>query len=954
MFYNSTRITQLNAHKKIVKMENVVSEIQYNAENMQFQKDWLNTLFDREIGNQLQKYRNAVKSYNEDASSRLQNIIAILDNKYNELYVEIRDNFNKYKDKLVTDFNEFDNATTNQLQAMIVDISEYENDIKKSIEALEKFTLNDMDAKISKIRGYYKDETERTKKEIEQKIEALQQKEGIDGFQILKQYEAMVKDLKEKLNLNINVKSLAFSHDAFKNIRDMLYLFKEGMNHARKKLLGIQSVSSTNITAFIKRERNLMTEYKTDCDKHTKEINEIKHLLQIEEQATEKDVSELSDLKEENETQFLTEYSDKQTEYENLKEKNKSECKKLKSKVLPQKSAADTEIKAMLQRFDEEEKDQVSANKIAQDGIAKRVESALETVAKLKEKNEMSLKYEKENGIMYSEQRSVEMDQTAMSLHRDFLATQASLNEIIKAQSEKLPAARLRLKQYNEYEKEKNKLQETLTKLLNMLSRNENDSEDNDSINHCKDLIKKILDEEAAVTKNANDKIAQHEAEFEAKCNEYSREEDEKTKEALENIREEYKSYEGKPEQEEREYYQSLVSEYDSIVISPGNEAEQKAEYKSLMVKKKDLLFSVINQKEALLNEFTREFSAEDERFQSSLVKSFTQENTSTMEPDHLRDEFNRKIKILEDELHVLTDQLQSLVCVNQTKIEEIDDSEEAKKLRTEIRNLMKSMNEQVVSKEEEIKSLVEQDRIKYKELELEALKRVTDEEESERNKINGREKQIQKLEHDLESVNAVFDQNSEFARRSFEMNKEIITKRSSEQISVINNQIEALKKAMIEREAQVNKEADEMRVKLVNSAFELSTNVENKLCAMRDKRDSFIDQYNKVINEQRERVESLKEAYRNRPLGKKEKMIIDELSKKKEYLDEVSKTEAKTIKRFVSINLNQENNFNKRFGNKLNVGKSDSMTRFKNSSRLSKIDPLPPVSIPVARSSFN
>ena len=119
------------------------------------------------------------------------------------------------------------------------------------------------------------------------------------------------------------------------------------------------------------------------------------------------------------------------------------------------------------------------------------------------------------------------------------------------------------------------------------------------------------------------------------------------------------------------------------------------------------------------------------------------------------------------------------------------------------------------------------------------------------------------------------------------------------------------------------------MIVKLVNSAFELSTNVENKLYAMRGKKGFFINQYSKVINEQRERVENPKEAYRNRQLGKKEKMIIDELSKKKKVHG------VKTIKRFVSININQENNFNKRFGNKLNFGKSDSMTRFKSSSRL-------------------
>ena len=126
-----------------------------------------------------------------------------------------------------------------------------------------------------------------------------------------------------------------------------------------------------------------------------------------------------------------------------------------------------------------------------------------------------------------------------------------------------------------------------------------------------------------------------------------------------------------------------------------------------------------------------------------------------------------------------------------------------------------------------------------------------------------------------------------------------------------------------------------------------------NEESAMWKKRDSFRDEYDKIIQEKEEKLNDLKESYKNRPLGEKEEMIMNELMSKKAYIEELSRIEAKIIKNYINLEKNQESEFNNRFGNNLKVGHiiSPNTKKLKTPTFVKK-DPLPP--LPDDQNSFS
>ena len=951
MQYDPKSILQSNVHKKIAKMEHVVSEMSYLMEFFHFQKEQLSKYYQKEIESIFLGYYNKIQAFNSDIDTQFQSLLQPIHNKYDKLYEDLYMDFAHFKDDLTHDMENYENKQIEQLNENANLVKNYSTKTQDFLKFVDEHSLESLKKKIDELNKKLQLDKEEIDKECENKCSQYQMKEEIDGLEILKAYEKMVADLKAKLCASSCQDPEIIA--ALRNIRDLIYFLKEGMRHARKKLLGIQSVSGSNITGFIQRKEKYIEAYKIEFEKNKKEENELMDQYKEMRNTSDREYNKYEEERNLKESEYYSEYNDIVNEFEMLKEKNQKEMEEAeeKSKTM---YGLHGEISDMKDGFMDEETDLESATKVSQESISRRIDLLIELIASTKEKNQKEIEQVKYDTIItkgvaedkHSEEKAQKEEEYKQEI-------EAFLKDLEKRKNE-AEEARERADRMVYLVSEKEDLQELIQKINLQFNEDikkietKNDNIENVDIENYKEIFHKEINE--AEMKN-NEIIKLMEEEMKKQIENKHIEYDDLLHHELEKIEHEYQNADCETEKIESEKYANLVKEFENLKIVDENQKlkDLDDEYESLIQRKKDLRDSRITQRTDLHTHFSTEMSNEDERYQQSLMSliSYEQDGGSSLFME-IRKQHENAIQPLNEEYNSLSDEFKRALPTHCEFSMVVENTEEVQKLREELRRVKKEKELKLHAKEIEIAALMSEDVNKNEEKKKEILDLVENQRINFESKTKARSENIEKMNASLANISVSYESNAEFAKREFELNWDILKKKGETKINVLKKQIEIIKESYEKRLTELPKERQEQRVKLDNYAFDYSNLVQTKLAALYEKRTAFINQYDSIIQERVDNINILKEAYKNKPLGEKEKQALDTLTQKKKYLDNLTQFEFKTVKKYVNLEKKQETDFNERFGNKLNVATLPiKNTKKRSNSSLYKSDPLPPLPSP-------
>ena len=914
---NKNDCLYFNSSKKIAQMAKVISEQSMRREEFFLEKETVYENYEKAIGDVFSEYEEKITSYNNEINDLFQKVNAKLQESVYAEYDKIMEDFNSVFGRLAEETeNAYQNASVDIVELKVF-LNKFANENTSQIETLSKNYEETLREKENEIAKKYQAEKAKKDREYELKCKTVVEKEEVDGYAILKQYESIVDELKTKFYSK--AKEDPRLKTILKNVRDCLMVLKEGVRHAQRRLLKLQSVSGSNITSFIQRRKVLIDEYKKEfetykekCDKNMNEDTEEEMMFRI-------NIEDMKRSREEKKSEYKNTCNKLKMSLESMKKANEIELKSYKDDS-SKETQVDSALVEMVDHFRSEERDLMKAAELSRVARAKKVEEAEEALNKVKKKNEEVM--EKLHSIQDEdhENYSIEIEATSMQYQRDTdeLAAQNKIIEGIAAQD--LPEFRKRVERYNELTKEKEELMKIKSELTVSIKKNVFVTD----MNTFNEIIMEERKENEAKEKEAKQKseyeIVTLEDKFISEYNSRVVELNTLRQSELAHIRNAYAMMTDNTEQKEMEKYELLKKQLDSISIPIIDESEQKAQLKMLQAKRKDIDSTIDNQKKAYIEEMRMAQVAEDERFQKALIE-LVQDSHDDSQQEALKEAAAKKMNMLEMEVYALNKRLLS---IRQDKlsydIQETDESDEVKEIRFNLSAARRESKKVIEDKEQSINEQREMDRKEFEGKKRE-IEFVTIQKEQHYNNLEAKDKQeLENFSETIEKKRYLLEKKFELAASQHEINMETSAKNFETQKAMLEKGAEDVQNAI-----KVNKKANEKELKDViekikGSIKDAEDHYDKQCTTMNEKKAVFIEQYDKAIAQRREKLAEIKEAYENRPFMPKEQKKFDELTSKKDYLDRTYDFESRTLKRYNVIGMNQEYTFNNRFGNTLTL----------------------------------
>ena len=919
---------EIDALKKVAQLSKLIQEQQFQREERVVEAEELKKYYQYKIDDLFIKYEKEMSTHINEASDLMLNASQ-----------ELQEYFYDENEKLVVDFNNVLEKMTPDLEGgytvLAAEFTELQSEINKisqnnlkNVDQMEDFITNEITNKVNEMEEKHKATILAKERELESKCKSYVEKEAIDGYAIIKQYEAMIEELKEKFYKQ--AKNDPRQQKILQNIRDCLLVLKEGIRHAQLRLLKLQSVSGSNITKLIQRRKVLIDDYQKDLNDYDAEMKAYRNEDGEEQTMHHVDIDDLITQRQKDKEENNKTIRQMKKSYEVMKSANEIEIKQY-EEIVKQNIQNMEDLKALEEQFQVEENDMKTASERSRETKNLNIALLERQIEEAKENNSKKLNELKKAKYIDKEKNSIEIEATNLQNESEIEETKAKNQYIIDNKAQYLPEFRERVKKYKELSSEKQTLSYELEQLKIISEDNDQPIDENTFKKRYSEREQKFQKERDDYKSRCEQEISNLEHNFNIDYEELEQNLKKQEDDEIQAIKDEYELWRSEKEKDYVTEFESLTKQLDQISIPIIDETEQKAQLKMLQVKKRDLSETVLNQKNVLFTEFKSVETKEEERHQQVLLEiiqdSMRQEGI-IREEDEIRQENQSICEPLEQLKTQLSNDFASLKREHKSIGDfRIEDEEGIQELRKELSRLKGECSNMIVKAQNDTLKQKEKDKEEFNEKKKEIENVTINQEESFKQRIAKNGEEIEKLTDTLQKTKEMHTRDIDFHHRQLNIQMELLTNKFNEQYKVRSNQIDILKKAMELKSQTFQEEIRSEKEKLEEKVHEITELLTQKMNAINDKKKAFLDEYEKIITERQNKLEQIKEAYKNKPLRPTDQQKFDQLTQKKEYLERMCNFESRTLVKYASMKVEQEESFNSRFGNNLIIAERQRAT---------------------------
>ncbi|EAY02360.1 hypothetical protein TVAG_054580 [Trichomonas vaginalis G3] len=921
---SAEELLKYNAHKKVAVTATVAGDQEYQRELLIFQKEYLDNFMDKEYSQISESYEKQMDKYNENIKTTITSIVQDLESKSLTFVTDSQIGMNNFVDSIEADVKKTESKIKSEITCFKNELSLLTNELTVQMASFAQGVAEDIKQKCFDIKVRHLQEIAEIDQNTDKKImEASAYKENQDESNQRKQYEAMVADLRSKFNSYPMDKK---QKEAVIELHNRLENMKEELNKLKTKLFNSMTIVSSNILGFKKRAHHAIDDYKTSIFEATENEKKASIELNNYDVNTNREIEELKYAQTLAEDDFQTIYNDLQVE----RKENKATYDDSVDQIT-KLDQTDAEVINYLENlktsFIDDEKDTRDAFSKLQQSISEKIESLTEKLSTNKEK--FADEIEKLN-----------------SDHENSKEKFSTENDLIEFQNESEITA-----ENKDFAEKNEKLQPLLLDFRERFAKYQNLSaikQDLDNqLNDAKTYFERLPPEEPYDTKpfqeifekniqanNAeeNDIVISNDAQINAVLSDYQLQMTkiknkylELQEEAFKEIQEKFKGIPDYATIDLETQFANLEKEFKSIIIGDTTVLEaRKKELQELRTQKSQVSNAIANEKASIIRNFRNEMITEDDRHQKALLNNLGMDYSDDQKLIDMRSSFEKRMKPLEEEEQKLTKEwasLQPKKSRDSSCLVDLTTDNEIFEMTEEMKRLKLEGDEKISQKNLEVQLSISN----AKEENAKLLKQFEEDNQNEINKLKEnkvkREQSIKSLQENLSKADDVASQRIAVYVKDYELAKSMMIQQNEEKKKSINDLIAGFKTSTYNSRLEFEQKFSEAHHSLEENAFNFSTQLENMASEFRSKRDDFVHRFDNEIEMRKKNIEILKEKYKNRPLGPKEKESLDNLSQKKQYLEKLSNLEKKTYKKYVVLGTTQESEFNERFGNTLNVG---------------------------------
>ena len=943
MISNNFSKQEFDALKKIAQLSKLIQEQQFQKEERIVEVEEMKKRYQYVIDNLFIKYEKEMQIHINEASDLMLNASQDLQEYFYDENEKLFVDFNNVLEKMTHSLEDGYGVIAAELTELQSDISKISSNMQNNVDDMENFITKEIENKVKEMEEKHKATILAKERELESKCKSYVEKEAIDGYAIIKQYEAIIEELKEKFYKQ--AKHDPRQQKILQNIRDCLLVLKEGIRHAQRRLLKLQSVSGSNITKLIQRRKVLIDEYQKEINDYDAFMKSYRNEDGEEQTLHHVDLDDLITQRQKDKQDNDKTLCQMKKSYEVMKAANEIEIQQI-EEVVQKNIKTMEDLKTLEEQFQIEENDMKTASERSRETKNLNIALLERQLEEVKENNSKKLSELNKAKSIDQEKNSIEIEATNLQNESEFEETKAKNQYIIETQAQQLPEFRERVKKYKELINEKETLNKELEQLKIISEDNEQPIDEDTFKKRYSEREQKFNQEREDCKKRYDNDIKDLENAFIIEYNQLEQNLQKQEDEEIQAIKDEYELWRSEKDKECIAELESLTKQLDQISIPIIDETEQKAQLKMLQVKKRDLTSTVLNQKTVLFSEFKNVETKEEERHQQVLleiIQDSMQQEGIIHEEDQLRHENQSICQPLDQLKNQLSNDFASLKREHKSIGDfRLEDEEGIQELRKELSRLKGECSNMIVKAQNDMSKHKEKDIEEFNEKKNEIEKVTIQQEEKFKQRIAKNNEDIEKLTETLQKTKEMHARDIDFHHRQLNIQIELRTNKFNEQFKVRENQIDILKKSMDLKSQTFTEELRLEKEKLEEKVNEITELLDQKRTAIYDKKKAFLDEYERIITEKQKRLEEIKEAYKNKPLRPADQQKFDQLTQRKEYLERMCNFEGRTLIKYASMKVEQEESFNNRFGNNLVV--ADQRRSTTALSRVHKNKLLPPL----------